>query len=88
VQSEGKLLEDFRVAISVRDIDKIDAIVKAIISNNLPEPVGVHILRIFDNSYSIKDYICDIMQFLSCANVKEDIKNKLKSLKILPESSK
>jgi hypothetical protein len=83
IKSKGKLLDDFRLALKSKNEDKIKAIIEMILSKDLPKPIGVHMIKIFDNSYSIEDYICDLMQFLSCADVQEEVKNKLRDLKIL-----
>jgi len=86
IKHKGMLLNDFRRALVNGDEDRLKELIETILSKDLPEPVGVHILRIFDREYSIDDYLCDLMQFLSCANVEQEIKNKLKSLGILAES--
>lgn len=85
VKSKGALLRDFKLALERRDEEKINAIVKHIISD-LPEPIGVHIIKMFDDSYSVEDYICDLMQFLSCADIERELKNKLEDLKVLSKS--
>lgn len=83
IKNNGKILEEFKSALKDRNTDKIRQIVDIFISKDLPTPVGVHILKMFDKSYSIEDYVCDLMQFLSCNDVEEEIKNKLRDLGVV-----